>query len=379
MMKARLVLKNSEAKVLECIRQFRPISRAHIAVKTGLSKPVVSQAVERLIREGIVRESKKGKSTLRGGKRPTLLEFNPNWKFVVGIDVGGSKIRAAITDLDGNMKHEIERKIHRIRFVDDLVDQISSLLTDMKCHNYELLGIGVGVPGTCDRNTGKVRYIPAFDLRDVPLKKILETKFNVPVFVENDVTLNALGEMWKGAARGLRNVLLVALGTGTGAGLILNGTLYTGARGMAGEIGYLVTDWSAEKDVEHRFGRLERWFSGYTFEQFLKERRIRSTLNQVFEKLESHTDFREFFDVACEHLALAIANALCLLDPDVVVLSGGIGYNQYDKILAKIDPIVSKTVPAEILEHVQFKRAELAELGVVMGAVCYVQKELFVI
>ncbi|HBT38936.1 MAG: ROK family protein [Thermotoga sp. 50_1627] len=379
MMKARLTLKNSEAKVLECIRQLRPISRAKIAVKTGLSKPVVSQAVEKLIREGIVRESKKGKSTLRGGKRPTLLEFNPNWRFVVGVDVGGSKIRAAITDLDGNMKRKLERKIQRIRSADDLVDQISNLLTDMKCHDYELLGIGVGIPGTCDHDTGRVRYIPAFDLRDVPLETMLEAKFGVPVFVENDVTLNALGEMWKGAARGLRNVLLVALGTGTGAGLILDGSLYTGARGMSGEIGYLVTDWSAEKDVEYRFGRLERWFSGYTFERFLEERRIRSTLKQTFEELESHPDFNEFFDIACEHLALAIANAVCLLDPDVVVLSGGIGYNQYDKILKKIEPIVSKTVPAEILEHVQFKKAELAEFGIVIGAVCYVQKELFVV
>ena len=379
MTKSRLTLKNSEAKVLECLRRFRPISRARIAIRTGLSKPVVSQAVEKLIKEGIVKESKKGKSTARGGKRPTLLGFNPNWRFVVGVDVGGSKIRAGLADLDGNLKCKIERKIQEIRSADDLIDQISSLLTDMNFDEYKLLGIGVGVPGTCDRNTGKIRYMPAFDLRDVPLETMLEAKFSVPVFVENDVTLNALGEMWKGAAKGLGNVLLVSLGTGTGAGLILNGTLYTGSRGMAGEMGYLVTDWSAEKDLEYRFGRLERWFSGYTFEQFLEERKIRTTLKQVFDELESHPDFNEFFDIACEHLALAIANAVCLIDPDVVVLSGGIGYNQYEKILARIEPVISRAVPAEILEHVQFKRAELAELGVVMGAVCYVQKELFVI
>ncbi|WP_448524052.1 ROK family transcriptional regulator [Pseudothermotoga sp.] len=379
MTKSKLTLKNSEAKVLECLRHFRPISRAKIAISTGLSKPVVSQAVEKLIKEGIVKESKKGRSTARGGKRPTLLEFNPNWRFVVGVDVGGSKIRAGLTDLDGNLKRKIERKIQKIRSADDLIDQISSLLTDVKCQDYELLGIGVGVPGTCDRNTGKVRYMPAFDLRDVPLETMLEAKFGVPVFVENDVTLNALGEMWKGAAKGLRNVLLVSLGTGTGAGLILNGALYTGSRGMAGEIGYLVTDWSAEKDLEYRFGRLERWFSGYTFERFLEERKIQTALKRIFDELESHPDLNELFNVACEHLALAIANAICLLDPDVVVLSGGIGYNQYDKILAKVEPIVSKTVPPEILEHVHFKRAELAEFGVVMGAVCYVQKELFVI
>ncbi len=176
MTKSRLTLKNSEAKVLECLRRFRPISRARIAIRTGLSKPVVSQAVEKLIKEGIVKESKKCKSTARGGKRPTLLEFNPNWRFVVGVDVGGSKIRAGLADLDGNLKCKIERKIQEIRSADDLINQISSLLTDMNFDEYELLGIGVGVPGTCDRNTGKVRYMPAFDLRDVPLETMLGSK-----------------------------------------------------------------------------------------------------------------------------------------------------------------------------------------------------------
>lgn len=224
-----------------------------------------------------------------------------------------------------------------------------------------------------------VKYIPAFGLTDVPLQSILKTKFRIPVYVENDVTLNALGENWKGAARGLKNVLLIALGTGTGSGLIVSGKLYAGSRGMSGEIGYFVTDWSVEKDVEYRFGRLERWFSGYRFREFLSQNRIGRELKEIFERLEDYPEFDKLFDIACEHLAVAIANAICLLDPDVVVVSGGIGYNQYEKIITKILPVVSKIVPKEIFNHVQFRKAELGELGVVVGAICYVQKKLFVI
>lgn len=295
------------------------------------------------------------------------------------MDIGGSKIRAIIADLDGNIVRRAERRVEEMESSESLVEQVSNVLVDIEIHKYRLIGVAAGVPGTCDRETGEVRYIPAFNLKDVPLRKMLEERFHLPVFVENDVTLNALGEMWKGSAKGLKNILLISLGTGTGAGLVLNRSLYTGSKGMAGEIGYFVTDWSMERDVEYRFGRLERWFSGYSFIEFLKGKSVRTELKWIFEDLNSHPDFAEFFEHACEHLAVAIANAVCLLDPDAVVLSGGIGYNQYEKIVEKIKPIVSRIVPPEILEHVRFMKSELGELGVVLGAVYFVQSELFVV
>lgn len=372
-------LRESEIKVLKCIRKNQPISRAKIASLTGLSKPVVSEAVERLLEQGIVKEFRKGESTAKGGKKPTLIMFNPNYKYVVGVDVGGSKMRAVITDLDGNVVRKVNRKVEKVNSSEDLVEQISSALIDVEIQKYNLLGVAVGIPGTCDSQTNKVRYIPALDLKDVPLKEMLERRLGLPVFVENDVTLNALGEMWKGSAKSLKNVLLVSLGTGTGAGIVLNRSLYTGSKGMAGEIGYFVTDWSTEKSVEYRFGRLERWFSGYSFAEFLKGKNVQTDLKKVFEDLNSYRDFAEFFEHACEHLAVAIANAVCLLDPDAVILSGGIGYNQYEKIMDRIIPIISKLVPSEILEHVQFKKSELGEFGVVIGAVYLVQQKLFVV
>lgn len=378
-MKRSSNLRESEIKVLKCIRKHQLISRVKIASSTGLSKPVVSEAVERLLEQGIVKEFKKGESTAKGGKKPTLITFNSGYKHVVGVDVGGNKIRTVITDLDGNIVRKTERKVGKIKSPEDLVEQILGAFIDMGIQKYNLLGVAVGVPGTCDSQTNKVRYIPAFELKDVPLREMLEGKLGLPVFVENDVTLNALGEMWKGSAKGLRNVLLVSLGTGTGAGLVLNRSLYTGSKGMAGEIGYFVTDWSVEKSVEYRFGRLERWFSGYSFSGFLREKNIQADLKKVFEDLNSYQDFAEFFEHACEHLAVAIANAVCLLDPDAVILSGGIGYNQYEKIVERIIPIISKLVPSEILEHVQFKKSELGEFGVVLGAVYLVQQKLFVV
>lgn len=375
----RSKLRESEIRVLECIRKNQPISRATIASLTGLSKPGVSEAVEKLLKRNIIKEFRKGRSTARGGKKPTLLVFNPNCGYIAGVDIGGSKIRAIIADLDGNIVRKVERRVEGMESSESLVEQVSNVLVDIEIHKYRLIGVAVGVPGTCDRETGEVRYIPAFNLKDVPLRKMLEEKFHLPVFIENDVTLNALGEMWKGSAKGLKNILLISLGTGTGAGLVLNRSLYTGSKGMAGEIGYFVTDWSMERDVEYRFGRLERWFSGYSFIEFLKGKSVRTELKWIFEDLNSYPDFAEFFEHACEHLAVAIANAVCLLDPDAVILSGGIGYNQYEKIVEKIKPIVSRIVPPEILEHVRFMKSELGELGVVLGAVYFVQRELFVV
>lgn len=370
-------LRESEIKVLECIKRHQLISRAKIASLTGLSKPVVSEAVERLLEQGIVKEFEKGESTAKGGKRPTLITFNPSYNYVVGGDVGGSKIRAVITDLDGNIVRKTERKVGKIKSPEDLVEQILGAFIDLEIQKYSLLGVTVEVPGTYNSQTNEVRHIPAFELKDVPLREMLEEKLGLPLFVENDVTLNALGEMWKGSAKGLRNFLLVSLGTG--AGLVLNRSLYTGSKGMAGGIGYFVTDWSVEKSVEYRFGRPEKWFSGYSFTKFLREKNVQIDLKKVFEDLNSYQDFAEFFEHGCKHLAVAIANAVCLLEPDAVILSGGIGYNQYEKIVERIIPIISKLVPSEILEHVQFKKSELGEFGVVLGTVYLVQRKLFVV
>lgn len=371
--------RNSEARVLEFIRNNSLVSRAQIASKIQMSKPMVSEAVQRLVELGVVKEIKKGKSSSKGGKKPILLSFDPKYRHVIGIDIGGTKIKATVTDLNGELVISKNFSSKNIRSKDDFYNLIKNIVESLNFGKDKLLGIGIGVPGTVDSRTGFVSYMPAFDLRDIPLKKDFEEMTKLPIFVGNDVNLNALGEMWKGAAKGCKNVLMISLGTGTGAGIIINGHLYEGSKGMAGEIGYSITDWSKEKIHDLPFGRLERWFSGYFFEKTLEKHFPGMTVKEFFELSDSDPNLGKILSEACEHLALAISNAVCLLNPEVVVIGGGIGYNQYEKIIKRILPVLETVTPKEILDGVYFTKASLADLGVCLGAIYMVQKNTFII
>ena len=371
--------RNSEARVLEFIRRNPLVSRAQIALEIGMSKPMVSEAVQKLAELGVVKEIRKGSSSSKGGKKPILLSFNPEYRQVVGIDIGGTKVKVVVTNLNGDVSFERTFSSKAVRSKEDFYNLISNIIKSLNLEPNKILGIGIGVPGTVDSRNGFVSYMPAFELRNLPLKEDLQKMIEIPIFVGNDVTLNALGEMWKGAAKGHKNVLMISLGTGTGAGMIINGNLYEGSNGMAGEIGYMITDWSKENSHDLPFGRLERWFSGYSFEKILEKNSSKITVKDFFELSDSDLNFSKILDEACEHLALAISNAICLLNPDIVVIGGGIGYNQYERIIKRILPVLKNVTPREILEGLFFKKASLADLGVCLGAIYMVQKNTFII
>ncbi|MDK2885375.1 ROK family transcriptional regulator [Pseudothermotoga sp.] len=374
-----MIQKNSEREILRILRRSGHISRSKLSLQTGLSKPAVSEIVSGLISLGVIREVKKGKSSSKGGKRPILLEFKPDYRYIIAIDVGGTKLRVALTDLESRV---IETRVVSSKGVtrkDDLLNLICKNISPFLEEREKILGIGIGVPGTVDMKNGFVYYMPAFNLRNIELKSMVQKEVDLPTLVANDVNLNALGEMWKGAARGHKNVLLISLGTGTGAGIILDRHMCNGSRGMAGEIGYMITDWSREKYNDFPFGNLEKWFSGYALEKKLKEIGENMSLKDFFERTASSEDLNNILNEACEHLALAMVNAICLLDPEVVVITGGIGFNQYDKIIEKIMPVFEKTVPAEIFQSISFKKSELGDMGVIVGANYLVQKEFFVV
>lgn len=373
------LLSDTEERVLKIIREKKLISRADVARECSLSKPVVSSIVSKFIEAGALVEKKLGDSTEKGGKRPILLSFVKDYRYAIGIDVGGTKIIGILTDLDGNVIKTVKASSKGIRTELDFIEKVMEIIDNILVVPREkVIGIGVGVPGTTDSETGIVCYMPAFELYNIKLRSILEEKANIPVRVGNDVTMSAVGEMWKGAAQGSKSVFLISLGTGTGSGLIINGKVYSGAHNMAGEVGYQVTDWNSEKSMKNVFGYLEYWFSGYSFEK--KAEKIageKITGKEFFDRLNDNPEFHKIFTEGCEHLGILLSNVITLMDPETVVINGGIGFNRYDEILKHITPVMERIVPKEILIKIHFKRGALRENSVALGAVCNVQKELF--
>ncbi|AKI97590.1 ROK family transcriptional regulator [Kosmotoga pacifica] len=370
-------LSKTEINVLNVVRTYGLISRAEISRQIGLSKPIVSKVVSKFVTMGALVEKERGLSSKRGGKKPILLSFVPNFKYIIAIDIGGTKMIAALTDLEGRILEKVDFSTKGIKNEEELISLvITGVNTVMKVPKEEILTISIGIPGTVSRDDQIVHFMPAFNLREVHLaEEINKRSGGLRVRLANDVTLNALGEFWQGAAKGSKNMFLLSLGTGTGGAFVINGKVYEGSHGMAGEIGYMITSWPHDKTLSDGFGSLEAWFSGHSFEKAiggLIEKEV--NLKKLFDSYESYPLFKKILTEGCEHLAIALSNTLMLFDPDVIVITGGIGHNQYELLMSLMRPTIEKVVPREIFDRVTFKKSLLGELGVILGAVYYGQQ-----
>lgn len=375
---SQLIRSINRTAVLDLMRTESPIARSRIARKLNTSIPTVMRIVDSLMEEGLVKSLDRVESS--GGRPRPLLAFDGEANVAVGIDLGGSKMFGAVADLAGNVIHE--------RYVpwkdgdsedrlEELCHLIEELLAAPRPPEKKIRGIGVGAPGATISPTGIVTWAPSLGWRDFPLKDILSERFDVPVFVDNDVNLSALGEYGFGAGRGCSSLVCIAVGTGIGAGIVLDGVPYRGHNFSAGEIGYLLP---GIKYLGHRydqFGALESLASGtgvakrarQLFEEQSKPPPVSPLgAEAVFDAARQGEDWaQQVVDETVDYLSLAIATVGSLLDPEIIVLGGGVARSAdllIEPIMERLDgaiPVLPQLVPSE-----------LGRRAAAMGAIMYV-------
>lgn len=236
--------------VLQLIQGRGPISRKDIAQISGLSPASVSGITGELIERGLVHEIGEAEGDGRAGRRAVLLRLNPQAGFVVGVKFAIRAVTCVITDLDATVLHASETPLP----VSDQGQQlfppgaaiqvtiraIEALLAQGQIERSRLLGIGVGVNGIVDAESGTSLVAPHFGWRDVPLAAPLAAHFGIPVYLENDARTLTIAEQWFGAGRGVEHFVTIVVGYGIGAGVVTNGQVYRGAQGGAGEFGHIV-------------------------------------------------------------------------------------------------------------------------------------------
>ncbi|KEQ26958.1 ROK family transcriptional regulator [Paenibacillus tyrfis] len=235
----QLMKKINKYLVLDTIRHHYPISRADISVKTGLNKTTVSSLVTELIESHFVTEIGLGESS--GGRKPMMLLFNQQAGYAIGVDLGVNYILAMVTDLGGTVVKEkkIEMTDLSVETVTEKLKKcIHSLIKKTATSPYGVIGIGVGVPGLVD-DQGNVLSAPNLGWTDVPLQDMLQQEFNLPIAIDNEANVGALGEKEFGAGRSVSNMIYLSVGIGIGAGIILNDALYRGVSGFSGEVGHM--------------------------------------------------------------------------------------------------------------------------------------------
>lgn len=226
-----------EAEFLKLIRTHNGLSRVELARQLNLAPSTSGIYVDRLKREGFLVESER--VDRKHGRRPTLLTPAPSAGCFVGVDFEASSLMTTVVDFSLQVVSRFQRTLAKGESVDRILQKIEDAIqTAIKNAKLPLLGIGVGVPGVIDSVRGVAshyEFVPGWE--NVPVTERLVRKFNAPVHLENNIRSMAMAELWLGQGRGLRNFVCVGVRTGIGVGVVINGELYCGAHGGAGEIG----------------------------------------------------------------------------------------------------------------------------------------------
>jgi len=264
-------------------------------------------------------------------------------QLVIGIDVGGTGTKFGIVDRDGNVlfSSEISTKKHATveSFIDDLYEALSELI-ERSGGRGRIKGIGIGAPNG-NFYTGTIEYAPNLPWKGIiPLAEMLESKFKLPVTLTNDANAAAIGEMMYGAAKGMKDFIMITLGTGVGSGIVANGQLIYGHDGFAGELGHtiVIPDGRYHKGTGKK-GPLEAYASAtgvrLTAIELLEKTKEPSLLRDVaVEELDSKAVYEaaiqgdkvalEIFEFTGKILGLALANAIMFSSPEAIVLFGGL-------------------------------------------------------
>jgi glucokinase len=310
-------------------------------------------------------------------------------KIYVGVDVGATKILAAVFDTNlrpiavGKSKTPREAKAQVV--VSAISEAVRGVLS--QAEGGRLTGVGIAVPGPLDRAKGIVRYTPNMGFKDYRLGDELAGLFGAPVFLENDVQAGVLGELRAGALRGTRNAVGVFVGTGVGGGIVINGELYRGSTGSAGEVGHMILHEGGSSCGCGNYGCLEALASRTAMAKDAAAQAASGKAPALF--AEAGTDLRKYrssalyksveagdkgvrrtVERAAFWLGVGLANLVHILNPEAIVIGGGLACRFGRKFVEKAEASMEEHLLPGLSGTVRVLLSELGDLAVPTGTAC---------
>ena len=309
-------------------------------------------------------------------------------KYSIGIDLGGTKILIALVDREtGEVLHHVKKKTKKDKgpknIIKKMLEGIDELLEESGKTLDDISSIGVGAAGQIDRQNGILIAAANLDCYDLNIKGILSEKFNIPVFVGNDVEIAAIGEQKFGAGKGCDDFVCVFVGTGVGSAIIKDGKIITGATGTAGEIGHIIVDLNGRQCSCGAHGCLEAYASRSAIERRIEGALKKGRKSCILDYLETGKSITssmiqksieredelvlQCVTEASEYLSGGIASIINFVNPELVILGGGLieAVDYFYQKTIKKARAKSLPVPAE---KIQFKKAMLGDYSGVIGA-----------
>jgi N-acetylglucosamine repressor len=368
-------------------------SRADVVRSTGLSPATVSLIVSELIESGLVNEVGEGKSS--GGRPPLVLRLDDERNYAVGVKLMHHIISVAVTDLRAEVVYSgvvdlAPADLGPEPVLDALGEAVEDAAGKAGVGLDLVVGIGIGLAGLVDAETGVCRYSPSFGWRDVPVAAPIADRLGRPVLVDNDVNTLTVAEQWFGRGHGVDNFVVVTVGEGVGAGIVVDGRLYRGARGAAGEIGHMRVDGARTPCRCGRSGCLEAVSSDGAVRRYLAEALARGETSEieidaapsiaiaaVRQAAEGGDHAAASALVRAGHmLGLGIAGLVTLLNPRLVILSGE-GAQAGPLRLETALTTARKRAFGGLADDAEFVVDSTDDLAWARGAACIVLGELF--
>ncbi len=371
--------------ILRLIWEEQRISRAEIARRTGLSRSTVTEVVDELLPTGLVTEGGIGPS--RGGRPPIVLEFQYDAGCILGVDMGAAHVAVALTDLRGEVL-AWRHRAHAVRTdpagTRALIGRLcAECLAERPGGRRQLVGIGVAVPCPVDpRHPDRFSEVVLPDWRGRGGLKPLGARFRVPLWVDNDANLGALAERWWGAGRGIDDFAYVKVATGVGSGHFVQGRVYAGATGTAGEIGHMAIDPKGKQCVCGLRGCLATLVGSAALVERATELRARfpgSPLGRGALTIERIEDAAlagdplalQIVREAAGHLGIAIAGLLNLMNPRLVIVGGGLA-RVGDLLLEPLREVIRNRTLVSSLAAADVTTSQLGPRSIAVGAATHV-------
>lgn len=386
-------------QLLELLRQREPLTRTELSQGTGFNIVTVSNYINEFIKQGLV--SERGFDISTGGRKPVLVELNAKIGFAVGIDVGFLNVPNAqmvfvITDLRGRIVHRVVKMRGRQpmeHILQNLAGDIREFLASSPVETQKIRGIGVGLPGVMDERAGTVRDSSLHGRTHyVAIRDQLESEYRLPVLMGNDATLAGLGELRLGLDRPVKN--LIYLHSDVGVSLIFNGHIYWGAGGSAGELGIFAPshedylNWIKSPSfvlsnvwdlgLASQAKKLIQEGHPTAIQELLHDGAEVVSLHMVLQAAQGGDRLaRELVEHAATQFGVRIAYLVNLLNPEVVIIGGGIEHAG-SILFEPVCRAVKKYAYEEPASLVDILPAQLGENVVALGAASWVIQEVFI-
>ncbi|MCM8799996.1 MAG: ROK family transcriptional regulator [Candidatus Omnitrophica bacterium] len=388
--------------IIDIIRKYGPISKPEISEKIGINIVTISNYLDEFLKKNFIIETQLDVS--EGGRRPLLLDLNPKAVYTIGVGLNLLNVIGLLVDFKGNIIYKVQMDKPRPsagEITECILEIIGKILQRSKEYIANIKGIGVGMAGLINKRDGSIRWPEKIDKHynyisiDIPLRSLIQKEFGFPAIIDNDATCACFGEIWREKELEYKN--LIYMFSGVGCGLMIEGDIYRGSQGYAGEVA--IHNYREEELFNCEFGNscfLKPWEYDLGMVEDLKRilskdkkhtQQIMELVDNKIENIDLKTIFtashmrnplvEEVLSKAAKRLGIKIAFLVNLLNPDAVIIGGGLE-EAGEFFLKRVIQTVKDWTFREINEDLKILYSHLKENASAFGAATLVMREVII-